>query len=132
MFETASFFEYLTSTSINIYAEYFQASRFVKRPLVHPLGVSDPGITCTQVFPSTFSGDPLSSPFLFQGHDYPRTDLKDRASDCHRRIRTKSRFQDDATDTITRKKMDWPTLISKRRNAPTRKVARIIQDRDFL
>jgi len=40
--------------------------------------------------------------------------------------KTESQFQDDATDTITRREMDWPTS-SEGRNASARKVTMIIQ-----
>lgn len=70
----------------------------------------------------------MSSPFLFQGHDYPRTGLRQSHRQTTKRNFAISRRRDGYDHAKGNGLADF---TSKRRNAPARKVARITQDRDF-
>lgn len=118
-----SCFKHRTSINIKIYARYFRTSRFKNNPW------STLDIPCTShtfpIYPfigqsrRRFSSSKDTIILALVSNKVTTSDDK-----------TESQFQDDATDTITRREMNRPTR-SKGRNASARKVTMIIQTRDF-
>lgn len=118
LFEITFFFKYRTSTDINIYARHFRASCF-KNDLVHPRY----RVQVTRSHPSFHRAICRR---LSSSKDMIILALVSDKVTAIRRQNSDSQFQDDATDTITRREMDWPTS-SEGRNASARKVTMITQ-----